>query len=150
MGFLQRVMFIISSLYQHFVVGYLKLKKMLKREAEYARMQKLKQLRRAMKQHMPNQNSLQSFAHSLRNPKSPKRIMLPNPRHIWYLSDAFVHCVPSNKQFRLANRQKLQCGGCNKPQSSFSDAKLRVCQRCRLSFYCSSRCQKYDWKANKH
>lgn len=59
--------------------------------------------------------------------------------------------VSTESFFTLLNSiaQKVApCGGCQKPGSSFPSG-LQRCSRCRSAWYCSTACQKADWKAHK-
>eukprot|EP01084_Bolivina_argentea_P312289 540655_1 len=44
---------------------------------------------------------------------------------------------------------QMQCEGCKQMQQNVSK-KFKVCSGCKLRFYCSRKCQKYDWSRNKH
>ena len=46
---------------------------------------------------------------------------------------------------KLLNIGGVSCDCCNK-----KDVKLRTCQRCKKSFYCSIDCQQKQWKENGH
>ena len=44
----------------------------------------------------------------------------------------------------ILNRDRM-CNYCNK-----DDKDLRVCKRCKKTYYCSKKCQKSDWSEHKH
>ncbi|MEM7361688.1 MAG: zinc finger MYND domain-containing protein [Bacteroidota bacterium] len=47
-------------------------------------------------------------------------------------------------------KEFLKLKGCRTCQKSSTDTKLRKCKRCQMSWYCSKKCQKIDWKTNHH
>ena len=140
---LQRIMDIISSLYQH--IDYLY--KSLRRDKDVNLMfiKRVKLLR----------HSFHKFMYKWR-PRKSYRIMLadiPYVDHIWNLIPLIVDCDKSdemdNKSRRKLQNEQISCAGCCKKQWLFRK-KFKMCKGCKLAYYCSKKCQKYDWVRNKH
>ena len=143
---LQRILFIASSLYQHFYFGYLRFRKRFKKgqftrkSSEYRLMMELKRKRKVMDGYMYDADPFGWLqGRKERTDSSP----------YWNLVHCVMHCVKANKYFRMERWQGLQCGGCNKAQGNFTERPFKVCGGCGLAFYCSRRCQKWDW-VNRH
>lgn len=59
--------------------------------------------------------------------------------------------IATESWFELLNsmaKMVASCGGCKKPGSTVTNG-LQRCSRCRSAWYCSTACQKADWKAHK-
>ena len=52
-------------------------------------------------------------------------------------------------QFRLDNKASICCNNA-KCKVTGGDMKLLRCKQCRVTFYCSKKCQKYDWNVYGH
>eukprot|EP01084_Bolivina_argentea_P302264 521713_1 len=70
--------------------------------------------------------------------------------HIWQLIPCFLDGSMPNKDYKMRYKQKYRCGGCNKLQTKWPKRKFKLCSYCKLSYYCSRKCQKYDWSRNNH
>eukprot|EP01084_Bolivina_argentea_P119683 212192_1 len=79
----------------------------------------------------------------------------------WNVWNEFLHqCtrveIPNNNQGIINLRsikQRLKCSkvkkGCHNHKCSYNlgvDGKIKVCSKCRVSYYCSRSCQKKHWK----
>lgn len=60
-------------------------------------------------------------------------------------SSTAIMAIPQHQDLELAALAKL-CYACAKPEGR--DVKLLRCSACGVCYYCSSTCQKADWKVN--
>ena len=54
-----------------------------------------------------------------------------------------------NRLQQIRHNQQLVCAGCYLKQKNLKK-KLKMCTGCELAYYCSKKCQKYDWVRHKH
>ena len=146
--FIQRIGHIISSLYQHFTAYKSRLKKKL---IEHENDMETKYI----------WNELRKLRNTLKYIAFGTKGKVPAPsindfcdgtafENICKVSYFYSGCFVSNKQLKLDHNKKFRCSTCHKSQNDFPSTKWKICGGCKLLFYCSRRCQKYDWSRNQH
>ena len=144
--FLKRIMFIISSLYQHFYFGRLKLKKLRKEEGgifDVKLYNKIKIQKKRFDQLSFKDQPMTDYIYAWTQPVTPEY-------YVWNLIRCHLQCIKANKYFRIEYKQRLCCVACHKQQNKWPQNKLKICKGCKYVTYCSRKCQKYDWVRNRH
>eukprot|EP01084_Bolivina_argentea_P020746 38558_1 len=135
---LQRFMFIISSLYQHFRHYR---KKNSNCDAVLIKKLKLQCLR--FKYFMDSGQTKMTHAKSLTKGNNYSKA-------IWNLVHVCMRYRMSNKEIKMEYYQCMNCCVCNIQRKELLGKKLKVCGGCKLVYYCSKTCQKYDWSRQNH
>eukprot|EP01083_Nonionella_stella_P154216 496614_1 len=146
---LRRIGHIVASLYQHFSKYKSRLKKqwLVTNDATTKRMwQQMTELR----------NDLKYIAFGTRRRVPPPSIddfcNGTQFENICKVSYFYNQCYVSNNQLKKVHNQNIRrCAKCHKSQKDCEgNRKWKVCSGCKLIFYCSRKCQKYDWSRNQH
>eukprot|EP01084_Bolivina_argentea_P020745 38557_1 len=69
---------------------------------------------------------------------------------IWNLVHVCMRYRMSNKEIKMEYYQCMNCCVCNIQRKELLGKKLKVCGGCKLVYYCSKTCQKYDWSRQNH
>lgn len=51
------------------------------------------------------------------------------------------------RELRTRNKETMVCSHYQCPGTTFSMEELKKCSSCKATYYCSTKCQKADWKA---
>eukprot|EP01083_Nonionella_stella_P060040 157014_1 len=49
-------------------------------------------------------------------------------------------------QVKQISQMQVRCNNTSKCSKTHQDCYLKLCSKCKTVFYCSKKCQKYDWK----
>eukprot|EP01084_Bolivina_argentea_P314826 545334_1 len=140
---LLRLFRIVTALYGQFYICY----KKLKRTMDKCNQQQINSVT-VMKHYLDDFKDISKTIMINKNRNTCiETVFIPNPEDLlWYLACGFL---PPKKAFiRKKYNMILYCACCNKKQSE--NKRFKKCKQCQLTFYCSRKCQKYDWKINKH
>jgi len=68
------------------------------------------------------------------------------------MENMFKDIRKSRRKVNTSNYSDVLCKNCGKNESvaQLSSKTLKVCEDCKMVFYCSSECQRKDWKIHKY
>ena len=149
--FLHRMIMIVDLLYQS-VNGYRrKLRKVRKHNVLLYKYKSVKNQTKIFDKYI-NQNSddNECIPYEFKNDKNevPK---VPSV-FIW---DLVRDSIQNNQYdhtdiFEQQHKRSMRCAGCKMQQSHWPMVKFKICKCCKLVYYCSKKCQKYDWVVYGH